>query len=120
MSSSTPQQYNLLDLTPLRNLEWELSKDDRVVLLVPRFRNKALVKWLVPRLKRPTLRVTLDAYGSFIWRACDGRTSVKLMGEQLREQFGETVEPVFERIRAFMHELERGEVLLMHIPQPLP
>ena len=111
-NSTTPAStQNLLELKPERNLEWEMSEDQRVALLVPRFRNKFLVRWLVPRLHRPTFRVTLDEYGSFLWQESDGQTTVRELGERLKARFGDTVEPVYDRIHAFIRELERGDVL---------
>jgi hypothetical protein len=33
-------------------------------------------RWIQPRLRRPHVRITLDKIGSFVWKRCDGQTTV--------------------------------------------
>jgi hypothetical protein len=98
-------QRNLLDLKPARRLEWEDLEDDRVALLVPRFTHPFWVKHFVPRLKSPHIRVKLDAYGSHLWRQCDGETTVEAIGVRMKEKFGEGIEPLYERMGRFIARL---------------
>ncbi len=58
---------NLLDLKPVRTLDWQTAESDRVILLVPKFKNSFLVRWILPRLKSSHFKVKLDAYGSCVW-----------------------------------------------------
>jgi hypothetical protein len=104
---------NLLELRPLRSVDWEATEDGRVVLLVPKFRHPFLVKWLVPFLAKPNLRVKLDARGSFIWGLCDGSTPVREMVERLEDEFGDAAEPVYDRIGKFLRKLEREECVVI-------
>ena len=104
---------NLLDATPKRNLRWEVDDNGFVVLVVPRFTNPLAVKWLVPHLKRPEFRLKLDALGTFVWNGCDGLTSVSTIAENMRREFGEKAEPVFERVVAFISKLERERFLVL-------
>jgi len=96
---------NLLDLRPRRNLASETLEDGLVVLLVPKFKNRPVVKWLVPRLSKPNFRVKLDAYGSFIWQQLDGAATVGEIAERLRSRFGEAVEPHYQRTGQFVQRL---------------
>lgn len=105
---------NLLDLKPVRNMDWETGENGLTVLLIPKFQNRYLVKWLMPRLAKPNFRVKLDAYGSFVWNQCDGNTTVAEMAERMREQFGEKVEPLYDRIAKFLQRLEREDFLRLH------
>lgn len=107
------EQVNLLDLIPIRNREWEELDSEHVVILDPKFKNKILAKWLLPRLKNPYFRVKLDAYGSWVWSQCDGQTTVRQIGISLRERFGEGVEPVYERLRIFLRVLERNKFIIL-------
>jgi hypothetical protein len=114
MKTRTSQPINLLDLKPLRNLAWETCENGLIVLLVPKFKNRYLVKWLVPHLAKPNFRVKLDAFGSFVWSHCDGNTTIAEMGEKMRAKFGETVEPLYDRIAQFIQKLEREKFLRLN------
>jgi hypothetical protein len=111
MGRAGKRDRNLLELKPKRNVEWEERDGRRVVLHAPRFRGAFLGKWLVPLLPRPTFRISLDAFGSFVWLRCDGNTSVADIGNALRAEFGPDVEPLYERIAAFLRKLEREDLL---------
>jgi hypothetical protein len=104
---------NLLDLAPTRAVEEERTPDGRIVLLRPKFGRGRLGRFLHPRLKRPYTRVHLDDIGSFVWARIDGRTTVGVIAEQAREHFGARIEPVHERLRLFLQQLEQGELIRM-------
>ena len=106
-----PEPLNLLDLRPERSAEWETGEDGRVVLLIPKFRNPFMVRWVLPMLSSKVFRVKLDTFGSFVWKACDGSSTVEDLGEHMRREFGESAEPVFERIGTFLRKLEREEFI---------
>ncbi len=84
---------------------------DTVVLLYPKFRNKLCVKLLLPRMKRPCWKISLDEIGSWVWQHCDGRATVKEIAEGLREHFGEKVEPVIDRLGLFLRKLESDKFI---------
>lgn len=83
------------------------------MVLVPKFRNPFLVRWLMPRLSKPYIRVKLDDYGSFVWHHCDGTTTVASMAEKMKLRFGAAAEPVEERIGKFLRKLEQGELVVI-------
>ncbi|UCE17755.1 MAG: PqqD family protein [Gemmatimonadota bacterium] len=97
---------NLLDLTPHRNHRWETDGDNAVVVLVPKFRNRLLVSWLLPRLRSQHFRVKLDAFGSHVWLNCDGSKTVHAIGQSLKKRFGNSVEPVYDRLGVFIKRLQ--------------
>ena len=90
--------------------------DDLVVLLRPRFMSGPLAWWLQPRLARPYFRVRLDAVGSFIWRRCDGRTTVGEIAAGLQERFGDEVAPAMDRLRLFLRQLQDGKMITVQPP----
>ena len=102
---------NLLELKPMRNVGWETEPDGRTVIILPKFRSALMQKWVLPWLARPNFRVKLDTHGSFIWQHCDGRTPVGEMAEKMLTAFGPGIEPVYERIAAFIRKLEREAFL---------
>lgn len=103
-------EINLLELKPVRSCEWE-KEGERVSLVVPRFRFSLLRRWLLPRLKKPYYRIGLDAVGTLVWEDCDGRNTVKEIGEKLRSRFGERIEPVYDRLELFLSQLERNSFI---------
>ncbi len=105
------QPRNLYDLMPQRLVQFEKDEKDRVTLLVPKFRKGFMARWLQPRLRRPAFRIKLDDYGSFVWLRCDGKTDVRTIGEQMKSQWGEDAEPIFDRIERFLQQLEHSEFI---------
>jgi hypothetical protein len=111
MSRRKRQSINLLELTPEQRAPWETAESGNVVVLVPKFHHELLVKWLVPRLKYPHIRVKLDKLGSFVWRQCDGRTTVADMAARLRIEFADSAESAEDRIRTFLLMLEKSDLV---------
>jgi hypothetical protein len=105
------QQINLLELIPVKNLDCEKQDDGLIVLLKPKFKHPFLKKHVLPRLKSPFYRVKLDDVGSFIREQCDGKTPVKHLGQRLKEEFGEKIEPLYDRLTLFLQNLERNHFI---------
>jgi hypothetical protein len=108
------EHANLLELKPRRNLQWETAEGGGVVLLVPKFRNRWVVKWFVPMLAKPDIRVKLDAFGSFCWQQCDGNTMVRDIAERMAVHFGEPADSLVDRIGKFVATLARDKFVLLH------
>ena len=107
----TTKEINLLELTPKRSVESETGEEQKVVLLIPKFRNRLTVKFIQPMLAKPFFRLKLDAYGSFVWNRIDGKTSVLKIAEEMKEHFGESVEPVYERVGKFVQMMQREKFI---------
>ncbi len=100
------REINLLELVPCRIIEYNTDEDVIVTLQAPRFKSNFMRKWLQPRLKRPFLRVKLDDIGSSVWMLCDGRRKIKEISEIMERQFGNKIEPCYERLGSFFQQLE--------------
>ena len=108
---------NFLALVPVRTAQWESVGDDRIDVLVPKFRSR-FMHWLIgKRLKRPFARVHLDEVGALVWLSCDGDHSVGDIAQILRERFGERVEPAAERVSLFMTHLARPKLIELKVPR---
>lgn len=81
------------------------------MLLKPKFSHPLLAKYLLPRLKKPHYKIKLDEIGSFTWNLCDGKNTVKEIGLLLKEEFGEQVEPLYERLALFFQNLEKNRFI---------
>ncbi len=93
---------------PLQAIEAEEQEDGKLILLVPHQENWFTRRFL-PAPKRPAARVTLDKFGSFVWKLCDGSHSVQEICDRLEEKFGEEVQPVVERTVVFVQMLFKNE-----------
>ena len=113
MNSETVQALNLLDLKPIRNTRSETDEKGLVTLLVPKFQNQWIIRWLTPLLAKPYIRLKLDKYGSYVWNACDGNTTVRDIGRKMGENFGEEVDSLYERIGPFIRRLDESQSLLI-------
>jgi hypothetical protein len=102
---------NLLELTPTQRAPWETADNGSVVVLLPKFHHELLVRWLVPRLKHPHVRVKLDKLGSFVWKQCDGKTTVAEIAERMRTEFSESAGSAEDRIRKFLLMLEKSDLV---------
>jgi hypothetical protein len=114
MKRNDRKLINLLELTPAQRVPWETAENGGVVLLVPKFRNVLVVKWLVPHLKYPNVRVKLDTMGSFVWKQCDGRTTVAEIADRMNAEFGDSATAAHDRIRTFLLTLEKSDLVNLY------
>lgn len=105
---------NLLELKPLRNLEWEEGENDTVVLLIPKFRHPLMKRWLVPRLRKPNYRVKTDRVGTFVWRRCDGTSTVLEISGAMGREFGPGFDPGHDRICGFIRQLAKNDCIILN------
>ena len=105
---------NLLDMKPIRLREYRLNQkkgDGNLTILVPKFGNGKIGRWLRKRLKNPDYFVHLDGFGSFVWNLCDGEKQVREIGKFLQEKFGDKVDPVNERLSHFFRQMEKSKLI---------
>ncbi len=100
-------KINLLDLIPVRNIKWEKKEDGLITLFKPKFEHAFLKTYVLPRLKKPYFKIKLDHVGSFTWELCDGSLRVKEVAKKLKDEFGEDVEPLYDRLAFFLQSLEK-------------
>lgn len=87
-----------------RNRGSEVVDDGLQAILVPRFDGRILGRFLMPRLKKPYFRIRLDVFGSFVWEALDGETTVASIAERfLLANPGEDM--ALERVALFIRTL---------------
>lgn len=96
---------------PRRRLDWQELDGGRCVVLRPKFGEGRIGRWLADRLGDPCYRIRLDAVGTFIWKACDGATSLTEIADRLRAEFGESVAPVDERLARFVQSMVRSGMI---------
>ncbi len=105
------RELNLLTVRPKRLREFERNDRGMAVILVPRFGDNRLGRWLMKRVKHPYHRLTLDEVGTFAWDRFDGRTPVKEIASEMEDKFGEKVQPVYDRLGLFLNQLSRARII---------
>lgn len=100
---------NYLELTPYRKYEHEFRESHNLVnVLVPKFTDRFLGKYLQPRLKYKYLKADLDEFGSATWLKINGKNKVIDIAEQLTEQFGDEIQPINKRLTMFLTQLYKA------------
>jgi hypothetical protein len=99
-----------LNCRPARRLDWE-ELEQRVIVLRPRFGESRWGRRLAAWLGLSEYRIRLDEIGSYIWHHCDGRTPAARLVQQLREEFGERVEPAEQRLQHFILQMRRARMI---------
>ena len=123
MPTAPARAPDLLSVTPRRNADWETAENGLVVVLAPRLSRGSIARSFAFLVRRPHIRVKLDARGSAVWRACDGTTCVADIAAGLRREFGDEIEPLYDRIEVFLQRLEHAELIEIQsadIQQPAP
>lgn len=109
---------NLLDMTLVREVEWE-EDESGVVTLVrsrPRVRGpRSMGRWVSFMLAPP--RIRLDEVGSFAWLRMNGSSDVGDVAALVREEFGDRVEPVNQRLGHLVRLLKRERFVSYLVPK---
>jgi hypothetical protein len=103
------KSINTLDLTPIKLYSEEVDKDELVTVIIPKFKNKIVVKLISPKLKSDHFKVKLDKFGSAVWLKINGKTKVDQIIKELKKKFGDEIKEEHERTTKFIFQLyEQG------------
>jgi hypothetical protein len=100
-------EYNYMVLTPVQNHKSEVREDGMVNVLIPKFKSEFAKKLFAKSLKSHYIKANLDEFGTSTWNLIDGLNNVEQIGKKLIEEFGENIEPVYERLTTFLTNLHR-------------
>ncbi|MBR7165730.1 MAG: PqqD family protein [Clostridia bacterium] len=97
---------NYLDKKPFRKegLGWSTDENGIITLEI---QNRGFFNRLFQLLlKKPKVSfVHLDEMGSFLWPRLDGEKDLVALGEEVKAQFGEKAEPLYERLAKYIQIL---------------
>ena len=108
------KEINSLDLTPVRQMEFETKDDGKVDILMPRFRNEMLKRALHSKRKGEYIKIHLDDLGSAIWKQIDGKMNVHEICSRLQSTHPEKLNPpeeTEERVSKFLSLLYQERYL---------
>jgi hypothetical protein len=102
------KNINYLDLTPVRLMEYQLTDDGRIDILLPRFRSGFLSKVSKNSKKGEHIYIHLDKIGSLIWISIDGIRNVHSICNEMNEKYPLVIHPKEEtekRVTEFLSRL---------------
>ncbi len=98
---------NYLEKVPIRSasLRWTANDTGMVTLEID---NVGFFHRIAQRFfKKPAVSyVHLDEMGSFLWPLLDGEKNLIQLGEMVKQRFGESAEPLYERLVKYAQILE--------------
>jgi hypothetical protein len=95
---------NAFDLVPVRTCEHETAEDGKVTVLVPKFKNPRVAKFMLGR-KKNHIYIHLDEFGSFVWLNIDGIRNIRDISQNMQSSFGDDFAQAGERVNKFMSRL---------------
>ena len=110
------KSVNTLDLTPIKLYSEEVDTDELVTIIIPKFKNKIVVKLVSPKLKSDHFKIKLDKFGSTVWSKINGKTKVDQIINDLKKKFGDEIKEEHERTTKFIFQLyEQGFISFKEI-----
>lgn len=106
MKEKKQREDNFLLYIPIKkHIDWE-EKGGRVYLIFHHDKlAEKFLRWLV---KKPYVSdLELDDIGSSTWKLVDGKRSVYEIGQRLLKQYGESCEPINERLIMYLRHLNK-------------
>lgn len=107
MGKKKKESENYLERIPLRpeGLEWTTDESGIVTLHI---KNTGVFNRMAQKfLKKPKVSfVHLDEMGSFVWPLLCEEKNILALGEEVKVQFGDKAEPLYERLAKYFQILD--------------
>ncbi|MDK2800681.1 MAG: hypothetical protein PWP27_2171 [Clostridiales bacterium] len=114
MSQKIKKTDNFLDLIPVikRNQSWIKKENGLIEIIIPR--NKILDRIVRIFHKTPkVMRIELDKVGSCVWKNIDGKKNIEEIGKILKAEFGQEVEPLYQRLGTYINILKNNKFIVL-------
>ena len=107
----TQKKENYLDRIPCRKQALQWDKDGDIVTL--HVKHRGFFAMIAQKcFNRPRVtHLDLDDFGSFLWASMDGNKTVGELADALKSQFGEDVEPLYNRLVSFLQLLYQNDFI---------
>ena len=102
---------NMYDIVPRPCVDFETDSDGKITLLKPKFKSAIALKYLSPLTKHKHYKIHLDIIGTTVWKRIDGKNNAGTIAEEIEKELGEKVNPVFERVGAFLQQLKTAKFI---------
>ena len=99
------KQENYLEKIPQKG-DFKWTKDDEGIVTLE-IENKGIFNRICQKLfKKPKISyVHLDKMGSFVWPIIDGEKSILDISEDVKKEFGDEANPLYERLSKYFQIL---------------
>lgn len=103
---------NYLDYIPRINQKWKETGKGNIELAIE---NKGLCNRLTQKLLCKPLKsyISLDKYGSFVWKNINGKNTVYDIGQQLQKKYKDAGVELYERLTKFIGILEMNRYIII-------
>lgn len=107
------EKENFLDYIPRHNslYEYRENKDGMIEIMVE---NKGFFHRLAQLIaKKPKVSyIELAGMGSFIWKQMDGKKTIYEIGQELKKEYKEEAEPLYERLCQYIRLLHNQHYIV--------
>ena len=94
---------NYLEKIPKKNPKFRFIKDETGLITIEIDNKGFFNRVLQILIKKPRVSyVHLDEFGSFVIESIDGKRNIIAIGELVQERFGDSAEPLYERLSQFV------------------
>ena len=108
----TKEKINLLDVVPCIGEHIVTEKEGELsVIAFPRFKNKFMQKYFIPKSMPPFIRIHLEEHGTAVWDLIDGRRTVREIVEALADHFNHE-ENYGSRVTIFLSQMQAKEIIV--------
>lgn len=98
---------NYLERRPMRTegIGWNTDENGLITLEIE---NTGVMNRIAQKLlKKPKISyVHMEEVGSFVWPLLDGEKDILVLGEAVKEQFGEKAEPLYPRLAKYFQIMD--------------
>lgn len=104
---SKKEDRNVLDYIPVKNPDITWSIDENGVVTLDQ-ENKGVFNRIAQKAfnRPPVSHIELESYGSFIWPRMDGEKTIYDIALELKAEFGDEAEPLYDRIFTYFRMLQ--------------
>ena len=107
----------MMPCIPMRKFDWETDKESgHIIIIRPKFLTPFWQNFFSPLLKSKHFKIKLDELGSASWLAMDGKNTIKDIGKILGGKYGDSIEPIYERLIKFAVQLHREKFIEILCP----
>lgn len=119
MAKKEKMQLNLLDCTPVREPDLNWTEDENGIITLHRVHTTFTDRLAHAITKKPLRQshITLEEFGSFLWKNMDGRTTLRDLANQLKAEFGEKAEPLYPRLEKYVVTLKNNKLIFWILPE---
>lgn len=95
----------LLFVPHIKHETWEEKEDGVYLIFYHNHPVQKLANWLVKKPNKSDIK--LDELGSEVWKSMDGSRNIYDIGQLVRAKFGESCEPLYDRLVLYLRYLNR-------------